>query len=200
MSSDLPAEFAKRWEPVTTLTDDRSVFVVSIAAETTVYGPTDEPNPAIFEGSIPIRSLFIVDLEFSPSLPSVGVSPAGIVSMAAPKAKNSFVDAVADKGLVVDGVRETIAFERDGGAPGKWYVLDAGYPLSNSNADRLTAEAHVVVWPTDRSFGVVGGTLPLEAGDGFDADPERDRERIARLARTVDDASTDGGDTADRSS
>ena len=216
MAVDLPDEFADSWRVVTTLTDERSVFVLSIAAETTVYGPVSVTAPTFVDADLPLRSLFVVDVTVSPPLPTVGVTPPSVLSMAAVQAKNRFVDAVEAEGLVVDGVRNTLAFESPSGSPGKWYVLDAAYPLAADRGDgleRLAAEAHVVVWPTETSFGVVGGTHPLEtapfesqssdpeieAGStpvGLDVDPERDRERIARLARAIDasgDGSSDGG-------
>ena len=201
MAVDLPDEFANSWRPVTTLTDERSVFVLSIAAETTVYGPVSATAPSVVDADLPLRSLFVVDLTFSPPLPAVGVSPTGVLSMAAMQAKNRFVDAVEGEGLIVGGVRDTLAFESPSGSPGKWYVLDAAYPLTPDREDgleRIAAEAHVVVWPTETSFGVVGGTHPLETlppesdvdADsnpvGLEVDPERDRKRIARLARAID--------------
>lgn len=214
MAVDLPDEFADSWRPVTTLTDERSVFVLSIAAETTVYGPASVTDPAVVDADLPLRSLFVVDLTVSPPLPTVGVTPTGVLSMAAVQAKNRFVDAVEAEGLIVDGVRNTLAFESPSGSPGKWYVLDAAYPLAPDRGDgleRIAAEAHVVVWPTETSFGVVGGTHPLETAPfegpspdsdvgtdsspvGLEVDPERDRERIARLARAIDASSNDSPD------
>ncbi len=197
MTDDLPGPLADGWQPVTTLTDQRQVFVVSISAETTVYEPIDEPAVAGLETALPVRSLFCVDLTFSPSLPAVGITPRAVRSMAAKKARSQFVDLVEDEGLVVDGVRETHAFKRECGPHGTWFVLDALVPLADG--DELPAEAHVIVWPTETSFGVVGGTLPLEEPSGERAavdgqqltvDPTTDRNRIVRLVSAMDEPPT----------
>ncbi len=193
MSDELPGPLADGWRPVTTLTDERQVFVVSISAATTIYEPIDEPAIAGLETGLPARSLFLVDLTFAPQLPAVGISPTTVRSLAAKKARSQFVDLVTDAGLAVDGVRETHAFKRDHGPHGEWFVLDAAVPLAGG--EQLPAEAHVIVWPTDTSFGVAGGTLPLAAPDTdltdgeqpIPVDPTADRKRIARLVRAIDE-------------
>ncbi|ARS90356.1 hypothetical protein [Natrarchaeobaculum aegyptiacum] len=189
MTDPLPADLADAWRPVATLTDERSIVAVSITAETTVYEPVEPPATTPVEASLPLRSLFVTDLSVSPSLSTIGLEPTGLLSVATSQAKTRFVDVVEERGVTVDGVRDTIAFETPSGEPGKWHVLEATYPLvadeTPADADSLTAEAHVVVWPTDSSFGVVGGTHPLEAVDDRPVDPERDRDRIARLVRSV---------------
>ncbi|ELY94472.1 hypothetical protein [Natrialba taiwanensis] len=54
----------------------------------------------------------------------------------------------------------------------------------------LDAEANVAVWPTETSYGVAGGVLPLEsttvASGTIETAPERDRETISELVRTVE--------------
>ncbi|WP_049927554.1 hypothetical protein [Halopiger goleimassiliensis] len=196
MTVDLPDSFADEWEPVTTLTDERSVTLVTLEAATTVYEPAGAATPAT--GDLPLRSLFVVDLDISPPLSMVGIEPTGVLSMAALKAKDSFVELAEDEGLDVDGVRDTLPFESPSGEPGKWYVLDVTFPLPGDGTDgtaaRVDAEAHVVVWPTETSFGVAGGTLPLETVADVSPNRDRDRDRIARLTRTLGDGTGDSSD------
>lgn len=192
MTSALPESVAGTWQRAGTRTGESSVLLTSITAETTVYEPAETALSELGSSDIPVRSLFTVDMRFSPSLSSVGVSPASVLSKAAPKARSQFVDLVEDDGLVVEDTRETLSFERPDGTEGRWYVLDATYPLSpdlETDRESLAAEANVAIWPTDDAYGMAGGTLPLEALAGFDAlevDPERDRETIASLIRSVD--------------
>ncbi|AEH36736.1 hypothetical protein [Halopiger xanaduensis] len=203
MTADLPESLADSWRPAGTTTGESSVMVASITAETTLYEPLEATDLADLAASkIPLRSLFVVDLSVSPSLSTIGVSPSSVFEKAAPKAKNQFVDTVEDEGLVVEATRDTLEFEAPNGEEGKWYVLDVSYPLESetesdddaddgrSDTDRISAEANVAVWPTDSSFGVAGGILPLEdgvAGVPDDAvDPERDRDTIAELVETID--------------
>ena len=226
MTADLPDSLADSWQPTGTKTGESSVMLASITAETTLYEPTvPTPLADISASSIPIRSLFVVDLSISPSLSTIGVSPESAFSKAAPKAKDQFVDTVEDEGLVVEDTRDTLAFEAPNGTEGKWYVLDVSYPLESDPGDgddadaeaveRLPAEANVAVWPTDSTFGVAGGILPLEDGfdgtDGretsdalaarddvdaaaLDLDPERDRSTISTLVEQLDLESDDADD------
>ncbi|MFU8868537.1 hypothetical protein [Natronococcus sp.] len=194
MTSALPESVAGTWHRAGTRTGESKVLLTSITAETTVYEPAETASALAELGSsdIPVRSLFTVDMRFSPSLSSVGISPSSVLSTAAPKARSQFVDLVEDDGLIVEDTRETLSFERPDGTEGRWYVLDASYPLSpalETDRETLAAEANVAIWPTDDAYGMAGGTLPLETLDGFDAlavDPERDRETIASLIRSVD--------------
>lgn len=199
MTSALPESVAGTWHRAGSRTGETSVMLATITAETTVYEPADTASVLAELGSseIPVRSLFTVDLSFSPSLSTVGISPESVLSKAAPKAKDQFVETVEDDGLLVEGTRETLAFERPDGTEGKWYVLDVSYPLSpdlETDRDRIPAETNLAIWPTEDSYGVAGGTLPLELpadvadalGGPVDVDPERDRERVASLIRTVD--------------
>lgn len=197
MTSDLPESMAEQWTPVGTRTGRTSVLVASITAETTVYEPVaaERSLTGLGAGEMPARSLFAVDLTFAPPLSTVGVSPAAAFSTAAPKAKAQFVDTVEDDGLVVEGTRETLEFERDDGTAGRWYVLDASIPVASGTGDddaAIDAETHVAVWPTETTYGMAGGTLPLSLPDDVAAsleagavDPERDRETIAELVRRV---------------
>ncbi|AGB37835.1 hypothetical protein [Natronococcus occultus] len=191
MTSALPESVAGTWQRAGTRQGETSVLFTSITAETTVYEPLESAATlaALGPAEIPLRSLFTVDMTFSPSLSTVGVSPASMLSKAAPKAKAQFVETVEDDGLVVEDTREELAFERPDGTEGRWYVLDVAYPLSTTDRDRLEAETNVAIWPTDDAYGMAGGTLPLETPPGdavLEVDPERDRETIASLIRTAD--------------
>ncbi|SFB84702.1 hypothetical protein SAMN05444422_102365 [Halobiforma haloterrestris] len=176
MALDLPESLSDAWQRVGTRTAETTVLMATITAETTLYEPTDGAGPTRIDvgpSDVPLRSLFTVEMTFSPPLPSVGVSPASVFSMAAPTAKSQFVNTIEDEGLVVERTRDTLEFEAPNGAAGKWYVLDASYPLEfggdEEAATALPAEAHVAVWPTERSYGMAGGTIPLSPdGDGSD--------------------------------
>ena len=210
MSISLPESLADAWRPAGTRTATTNVFVASITAETTLYEPIETATALEELGAsdVPLRSLFAVDLTFSPPLSAIGVSPADVLSMAAPKAKARFVATLENEGLIVEGTRDRHSFEADNGAEGRWFVLDVSYPLASAVApadgenatnggddegDRLPAETHVAVWPTESAFGMAGGTIPLECpaeiresvGDELAVDPQRDRERIAELVRSV---------------
>jgi hypothetical protein len=199
MTSLLPESVAGTWHRAGSRTGETSVMLASITAETTVYEPAETASILAELGSsqIPVRSLFTVDLSFSPSLSTVGISPESVLSKAAPKARDQFVETVEDDGLAVEDTRETLAFERPDGTEGKWYVLDVAYPLSaglETDRTRIPAETNLAIWPTDDSYGVAGGTLPLDVPDGVASalggtlavDPESDRETITELIRTVE--------------
>ncbi|ADD04815.1 uncharacterized protein Nmag_1233 [Natrialba magadii ATCC 43099] len=218
MPTDLPSSLADAWQPLGTRSGSTSVLVASITAETTLYEPVDEPaTAAIGAGDIPVRSLFAVDLSISPPLSAIGIAPDAALSKAAPKAKSQFVDTVADDGLTVEETRDVLEFEGPNGAVGRWYVLDVSYTVDSeqvsNGTDQLAAEANVAVWPTAESYGVAGGVLPLEsvveqAADsagrselesGLNVNPERDRETIATLIRSIDfgDDATEADDVAE---
>lgn len=200
MTSDLPESLAESWRPLGTRTGESSVLLASITAETTVYEPIEwaEQLATLGASEIPARSLFAVDVTFSPSLSELGMSPKAVFSKAAPKAKSQFVDTLEDEGLAVDDTRNTLEFEAANGAEGVWFVHDVGYPvesdLTATDDDRIDAEAHIAVWPTETSYGMAGGIVPLDGIDGtgddlverLDIEPERDRETIADLIRTID--------------
>ncbi|WP_440763500.1 hypothetical protein [Natronorubrum sp. DTA7] len=210
MTIDLPASLADSWRALGTQTGESSVLLASITAETTVYEPTDTADrlAALGASEIPVRSLFTVDVRFSPALSDLGMAPESAFEKAAPKAKSQFVTILEDEGLRVDGTRNTLEFEATNGAEGTWFVLDADYPVSpdlTAGEDEwLDAEAHIAVWPTEASFGMAGGILPLEDGSdvvdgdgatdggdlpaGLEVDPESDRETVADLIRTIEPA------------
>ncbi|RQG92209.1 hypothetical protein [Natrarchaeobius chitinivorans] len=200
MTRDLPESLAETWTPLGTRVGESSVLVVSITAETTLYEPV-EPLPLAdaVTSDVPLRSLFAVDLSFSPSLSSVGVSPESVHSTAASRAKSQFVDLLEDDGVAVEGVRDDLEFEGPNGSQGTWFVLDVVYPVDPAvtvdGTECIRAEGHVAVWPAETTYGVAGGTLPLETvtldGDSTEdqrpstdsaaVDPERDREVVSTL-------------------
>ena len=207
MTSDLPESLAESWRALGTRTGESSVLVASITAETTVYEPIEwaDQLAAVGASDIPARSLFAVDVTVSPSFSTLGMSPEATFSKAAPKARDQFVKTLENEGLTVSETRKTLEFEATNGSSGAWFVLDAGYPLESAQTangtDRIETEAHIAVWPTGESYGMAGGVLPLEevaetaetdAGgastdpSSVDVDPERDRETVAELIRTID--------------
>ncbi|WP_265108772.1 hypothetical protein [Halosolutus halophilus] len=204
MTITLPESLAGTWRPAGTRTGTTSVLVASITAETTLYEPIETASTLAQLGAsdVPIRSLFAVDLAFSPPLSALGVSPRAVFSVAAPKARGQFVDTIEDEGFVVEGTRETHSFEAANGTEGRWFVLDVSYPVAPEVAaigpDRLPAETHVAVWPTETTYGMAGGTTPLEVpadvaatiGEELRVEPDRDRERIAHLVRSIDPESS----------
>ncbi|RQG88922.1 hypothetical protein EA462_11040 [Natrarchaeobius halalkaliphilus] len=215
MTADLPESLAGAWQPHATHADELTVLFASISAETTVFEPVETtPLEAALASELPVRSLFVVELSFSPPLPSLGVSPASVHSKAVSRATDQLVSLLTDAGVIVDGVRERLEFEAPNGKPGTWSVVDVRYPIADGrsvdatngtdDADPIRAEAHVAVWPGERTFGVAGGTLPLERPDRFrtntaavsdgrsdenrtvEIDPERDRETVSTLISDID--------------
>ncbi|WP_126662233.1 hypothetical protein [Haloterrigena salifodinae] len=211
MTFDLPEAVADSWRPLGTRTGETSAMLASITAETTVYervAPAAGVD-ALEASDIPARSLFVVDVTVSPSPDDLGLSTTSVFSKAAPKARDQFVDTLESEGLAVEGTRNSLEFEASNGNGGSWYVLDVGYPVDGETSeepDRIDAEAHVAVWPLESTFGMAGGVLPLEDGvraetadsassnDELGTDPERDRETIAQLIRTVDFDDNDESD------
>ncbi|ELY45152.1 hypothetical protein [Natronorubrum sulfidifaciens] len=207
MPSDLPASLADSWRQHGTRTGTSNVLLLSITAETTLYEPIDSADrmQSVGTSEIPVRSLFTVYLTFSPPLSNVGIPPSTVFAQAAPKAKRQFIKTIKDEGVHVDSTRSTLEFEAANGEAGVWYVIDASYPvdpdLVGAALEPIDAEVHVAVWPTETSYGMAGGTVPLEsvadvaAGAELtleelpvhlDVDPARDRETIAELIRTID--------------
>ena len=211
MTVHLPESLAGSWRVVGSRTGESSVVLASITAETTVYEPVDPADglAALDANDVPVRSLFTVDLSISPSLATLGVDPESILSTAAPKAREQFTATLEDASITVEELRNSLEFEASNGTAGVWSVLDVGYPADLEAAvERIDAEAHVAVWPLESTFGMAGGVVPLEeladegaaaaGGAGLDVDPERDRETIAELIRTIDlaDDAEDGPDPA----
>lgn len=200
MTAHLPASLADSWRAAGTRTGKSSVLLASITAETTVYEPVDPADglATLDASAIPARSLFTVDLSISPPLATLGVEPASVLSKAAPAAREQFTGTLEDAGLAVEATRDTLEFAASNDTAGVWSVLDVAYPvdLPDDGRDRIDAEAHVAVWPLESTFGMAGGVVPLEGladegaaavgGAGLDVDPERDRETIAELIRSVD--------------
>ena len=215
MTFDLPESVADSWRPLGTRTGETSVMLASITAETTVYERADPASgvAALEASDIPVRSLFVVDVTVSPSPDDLGMSPKSVFSKAAPKARDQFIDTLESEGLAVEGTRNELEFEASNGSEGSWYVLDVEYPVDAAGAsdgggetetERLDAEAHIAVWPLESTFGMAGGVLPLEDGiatdSDVDLDPERDRESIAELIRTIDFEGDDSAAESERES
>ncbi|MHC3437760.1 hypothetical protein ACYJ1Y_06555 [Natrialbaceae archaeon A-gly3] len=209
MPTALPKAFRDHWRPIGTRTRRSRVALASATAETTLYEhrPTvdalDGRDLKPDERDIPSRSLFAIDLEISPPLTSMGISPQAVLGMAASHVIDQFVDSVEDDGLRVEDERETAKFERADGTTGKWYILSTVADVDPAtvavDGASIPAETHVGVWPTGGTYGVAGGTLPLSAPagleDALEVDPERDRKQVLEFARTVEpeDKSTSNG-------
>ena len=197
METPLPDAFHEYWRPIGTKTRRSQVALASATAETTLYehrptvdaldGRDLKPN----DRDIPVRSLFAIDLEISPPLTSMGISPQAVLGMAANHVIDQFVDSVEDDGLRVEEKRETAKFERADGTTGKWYILSTAADVDPAVVDdeAIAAETHVGVWPTGGTYGVAGGTLPLSVPDALEGtlevDPDRDRKRVLEFVRTV---------------
>ncbi|QLK27470.1 hypothetical protein HYG81_07680 [Natrinema zhouii] len=213
MAIDLPPPVADDWRRLGDRTDERSLSLATVTAETTVFEhrPTADALKRLRSGGdIPARSLFTVDLQISPSLSAIGLSSADALEMAAPKAREQFVDTVEDDGIAVGEERASEYIDRPDGAIGHLTVLEVAYPTDSGavadDAERtdggdatdaepatIDAEAHVAVWPAADAYVMAGGILPLEAPDGadllaaaLDVDPDRDREAIVDLFRGLE--------------
>lgn len=221
MAIDLPPAVADDWRRLGARTDERSLSLATITAETTVFEhrPTADALERLRDGGeIPVRSLFTVDLAISPSLSVIGLSPGDALEMAAPKARKGFVETLEADGIEVGEERTTEYIDRPDGAIGHLTVLEAAYPTDveagsdgtagtdggdgpDGATTTIDAEAHIAVWPDGDAYTMAGGLLPLEAPDGdllaaaLDVDPARDREAIVDLFRGLDleTAADDGG-------
>ncbi|WP_049901725.1 hypothetical protein [Natrinema sp. J7-1] len=214
MPIDLPPAVADDWRRLGTRTDERSLSLATVTAETAVFehrSPADALERLRGGRDIPVRSLFTVALAISPSLSTIGLSAADALDVAAPKAREQFVETVADDGIAVGAERATEYIDRPDGAVGHLSVLEVAYPIAGAvdGADgaavgdgtaTIDAEAHVAVWPTADTYVMAGGLLPLEGppdaallAAALDVDPARDRETIVDLFRGLElEAATDG--------
>ncbi|SEW13992.1 hypothetical protein [Natrinema salifodinae] len=192
MVLDLPPSVADDWRRLGSRTDERSLSLATVTAETTVFEhrPTaDALDQLRADGEIPARSLFTVDLSISPSLSLVGLSPDNALDKAAPKVREQFVDTLEDDGITVRGERASEYIDRPDGTVGHLTVLEVAYPTGSAGsagqagesdatgsetaadeaaaAERpaIDAEAHAAVWPDDDAYVMAGGLLPLEAPD-----------------------------------
>ncbi|OAQ52275.1 hypothetical protein HTG_11680 [Natrinema mahii] len=209
MAIDLPPAVADDWHHVGGRTDDRSLSLATITAETAVFEhrPTADALERLrADGDVPARSLFTVALAISPSLSAIGLDPGDALELAAPKARDGVVETLADDGIDVGAERANEYIDRPDGAIGHLTVLEAAYPVdSTAAADggspdddpaTIDAEVHVAVWPDGESYTLAGGLLPLEAAGSdllaaaLDVDPARDREAIVDLFRGLDLEST----------
>ena len=195
MPTTLPPAFRETWRPVGTRRRRSRFALVSSVAETTLYehGPTaDALADSLTEGVVPVRSLFAIELRLTPPLPAMGIAPEAVLGMAASQVRRKVVRNVEAEGLIVGDERESGPFERADGTIGRRSVLESAVRLEPAGEDEtrtIDAETHVAVWPTAESYGVAGGTLPLEALAEFEVtlevDPERDRETVLEFVATV---------------
>jgi hypothetical protein len=161
--------------------------------------------------SVAPRAVFASELSFSPSLPDLGVDPASprVFRVGRSYARREFADSVREDGLTDvsrDGDRP---LERAAGPDGHAFRYEAAYPfdadslLAESASGRLLVATTVWagIWPTDNSYAMGGGIYPTEdlpaAVDRqapgatlatearLDPDPERDRESVFDLLRTI---------------
>ncbi|THE64604.1 hypothetical protein D8Y22_12310 [Salinadaptatus halalkaliphilus] len=202
MALELPASMAQSWHQCGTRTAETNVAIATITAEMTLFEPLEPALPQRTASAVPVRSLFTVDIDVAPPLSAVEIDPSSALSMAAPTVKSQFVTTIEDEGLVVEATRDSLEFEAANGAAGAWYVLDIVYPIQDEAGDRSTleAEANVAIWPTDSTFGIAGGILPLEtardatAGSTvepspiptLEVDPTDDRKTISQVVRSLD--------------
>ncbi len=204
MPIDLPPAVADDWRRLGSRTDERSLSLATVTAETAVFEhqPTADALEQLRGGrDIPVRSLFTVALDISPSLSTIGLSAADALDVAAPKAREQFVDTVADDGIAIGAERATEYIDRPDGAVGHLSVLDVAYPIDaavdgvtvDDGTATIDAEAHVAVWPTADTYVLAGGLLPLEGpadaallAAALDVDPARDRETIVDLFRGLE--------------
>ncbi|WP_455447886.1 hypothetical protein [Natrinema thermotolerans] len=206
MAIDLPPAVADDWHHVGGRTDDRSLSLATITAETAVFRhrPTADALERLrADGSVPARSLFTVDLAISPSLSAIGLDPGDALELAAPKARDGVVETLADDRIEVGAERANEYIDRPDGAIGHLTVLEAAYPIdanaaTDDDSATIDAEVHAAVWPDGESYTLAGGLLPLEAPESdllaaaLDVDPARDREAIVDLFRGLDLEASDG--------
>jgi hypothetical protein len=205
MAIDLPPALADDWRRHGGRTDDRSLSLATITAETTVFehlATADALERLRVDGEVPARSLFTVDLRLTPPLSVIGLSAADALEMAAPNAREGFVETLEEDGIAVGEERASEFIDRPDGSIGHLTVFEVAYPTDSgapvdgetaTEAGTIAAEAHVAVWPAGDAYVMAGGVLPLEAPDGadvlaaaLDVDPDRDREAIVDLFRGLD--------------
>ena len=210
MTIDLPAAVADDWRRLGTQTEKRRLSLMTITAETTVFEhrPTADALERLrASGSIPARSLFLIELQLNPSLSTMGLSPSDALGMAAPKARTGFVETIEDDGIIVGDERTSEHIDRPDGTVGHLTVFEADYPVDadsaadddgDADAATIDAEAHIAIWPATDTYVMAGGLVPLEAPDepatleaALDVDPARDREAIVDLFRGLDLEATD---------
>ncbi|WP_255191803.1 hypothetical protein [Natronobeatus ordinarius] len=195
MPTPLPPAFRETWRPVGTRRRRSRFALVSSVAETTLYehGPTaDALSGSVTAGERSVRSLFAIELRLTPPLPAMGIAPKAVLGMAASQVRRKVVDSVEAEGVIAGDERESSPFERADGTVGRRSVLESAVRLEPAGEDEtrtIDAETHVAVWPTAESYGVAGGTLPLEDpprfGAALEVDPERDREAVLEFVATV---------------
>ncbi|USZ71217.1 hypothetical protein [Natronosalvus halobius] len=192
MTAALPPSLHETWVPVGSRTEDVSISLLSITAETTVYEHAETPK--IGHCDIQPRSLLGIDVDLSPSLSALGKSVEDVMSLAADPAKERFVSLLDEEGITVQDERSVTEFDRGDGIAGRWYVFETTHLVGDA---RIDTETHLAAWPAGDRFVMAGGTIPLEAPPedalqvgveaeaevGAEIHPTTDRETIAAFVR-----------------
>jgi hypothetical protein len=157
------------------------------------------------------RAVFASTLSFAPSLPDLGVDPASprVFRVGRSYAKREFASSVREDGLTDVSRTDDRPLARADGPDGHAFRYEAAYPfdadalLAESASGRLLVATAVWagIWPTDESYAMAGGIYPMEdlrtaverqAPGGtlatthrLDPDPERDREQVFEVLRTI---------------
>ncbi|WP_312911287.1 hypothetical protein [Natronosalvus caseinilyticus] len=196
MTAVLPPSLRESWGAVGSRTEDVSISLLSITAETTVYEHAG--TLTIGDCDIQPRSLLEIDVNLSPSLSAIGKSVEDVMSLAADPAKERFVSLLDEEGITVENERSVTEFDRGDGTAGRWYVFETTHPADDGRVDTQT---HLAVWPAGDQFAMAGGTIPLETPpeDALEGEvetaneveneakvevhPQTDRETIAAFVR-----------------
>ncbi|MCU4926367.1 hypothetical protein OB905_10275 [Halobacteria archaeon AArc-dxtr1] len=195
---DLRERLASEWQIAEIRTEQSQLAVASITANITLFEhrETAAAVDAQTASAIPTRSLFAIAIRFQPSLSTLGFSPRAVLSFAAPRAKQLVLESAEADGLIVEDQLTKGEFERADGTTGRHYAFSTALAIDSDGTDRRTidAETHVAVWPTETSYGMAGGTLPLtvpqSVSDAVAIEPDRDRGLIQEFVRTIE---TDSG-------
>jgi len=158
------------------------------------------------------RAAFVSTLSFSRSLPDLGVDPASprVFRVGRSYARREFANSVREDGLTDVSRTDDTPLERATGPDGHAFRYEAAYPfdadalLAESASGRLLVATAVWagIWPTENSYAMAGGIYPTEtfrtaverqAPGGtlstehrLDPNPDRDRERVFEVLRTVE--------------
>jgi hypothetical protein len=153
------------------------------------------------------RTFFVSRLVTDPPL-TPGIADLVVRTIAVPRARSRLSADLADRGFadVRELDRSEVALD---GRTGRVTRFRARLPLgagtgpdgatdgddrepgatgTDPTADALTVEALLVVWETGTEMFAAGGTYPvgqLPGAPGLFADPERARERLLALVRTI---------------
>lgn len=166
---------------------------------------------AVADIGVAPRAAFASTLTFSRSLPALGVDPADrrVFGFARRYARREFADSVREDGLTDVERTGDRPLERVDGPDGRAFRYEAAYPfaadalLTESASGRLLVATTVwaAIWPTENSYAMAGGIYPTEdfpaavdrqvpggtlaTNVRLNPDPDRDRERLFDLLRTL---------------